>query len=244
MTVATRAVLSAALAAAVAGAALLGEVALVVVAALLAITVAVGWPALADAPARRGAGVVIGLGGVGGVAAVVATTGEPYLRELPEVFALAIVLAFVRELVRRDGRERLVESVAAVVSGVLVAASVAGWVAAGRTTAGEEVVVTGALALAVGSVVSAVRLRGWLSAVVTVVAAAGAGAGAAALVPDVDPLAGGLIGLAVGVLVATLHRLFDRLPTTGDRWPAVAGAVLPVTVTGVVVYVVARVLVG
>ncbi|WP_298454811.1 hypothetical protein [uncultured Cellulomonas sp.] len=244
MTVSTRAVVTAAVAALVAVAASLGEVALVVLAAVLALAVAAGWPGLADAPARRGAGAVIALGGLGGVLAVTFTTGEPYLRELPEVLALAVVLAFLHELVRRDGRERLVESVAAVVSGVLVAASVAGWVAAGRTTGGEPVVVTGALALAVGSAVSAVHLAGWLSALVTIVAAAGAGAGGGALLPEVDVLPGALIGVAVGILIATLHRLFDRLPVMRRRWPAVAGAVLPVTVTGILVYVVGRVLVG
>jgi len=244
MPVSTRAVLTAVVAALVAVAAFAGEVPLVVLAGLLALVLAAGWPVLTGAPAVRGAAVVIGLGGLGGVLAVALTTGEPFLRELPEVLALSVVLAFLHELVRRDGRERLVESVAAVVSGVLVAASVAGWVAAGRTTGGMSVVVAGALALAVGSAVSAVPLVGWLSALVTVVSAAGAGAGTGALVPQVDALAGGLIGLAVGILIAALHRLFDRLPPMRRRLPALAGAVLPVTVTGVLVYVVGRVLVG
>src|SRR3712207_7517865 len=52
------------------------------------------------------------------------TAGEPFLRELPEVLALAVLLAFVHELLRRDGRERLVESVAGAAAGVVVAASV------------------------------------------------------------------------------------------------------------------------
>jgi hypothetical protein len=77
----------------------------------------------------------------------------------------------------------------------------------------------------------------------TVVATAGAGAGAGRLLPDVDPVDGSVIGLAVGLLVAALRRLFDRLPSLGRRTAALAGAVLPVTVTGVLVYVVGRVLV-
>lgn len=244
MSVSTRAVLTAAVAALLALAAYVGEAPLAGVSAVLALAVAVGWPGLVDAPSRRGSGVVIGLGGLGGVLAVALAGAEPFLRDLPGVLALAVLVAFVHELVRRDGRERLVESVAGAVSGVLVAAAVTGWIAAGRTADGVPVVVTGALALAVGSAVSALHLTGWLTVTLTILTAATAGAGAGLLVPGVEPLPGGVIGLAVGVLVAALHRLFDRLPAMRRRWPAVAGAVLPVTVTGILVYVVGRVLVG
>ena len=49
---------------------------------------------------------------------------------------------------------------------------------------------------------------------------------------------------SVGVLVATLHALFDQLPSLERRWPSLAAVTLPVTVTGILVYVVGRVLVG
>ena len=64
------------------------------------------------------------------------------------------------------------------------------------------------------------------------------------MLPDIDVVAGLLLGLAVGILVATLHVLFDRLPTLERRRPALAAVTLPVTVTGILVYVVGRVLVG
>jgi hypothetical protein len=244
MSAPTRAVLTAVAAAVVALAAWVGEPALVVVAGLLALTVAVGWRHLLNSPARRGATGVIALGGLAGVVAVLLTEGEPFLRNLPEVLALSVLLAFVHELVRRDGRERLVESVAGVVSGTLVATCATGWVAVGRTDAGTAVVVTGAVALAVASAVSAAPPAGWLGAAITAAAGVAAGAGAAALLPDVEALPGAVVGLAVGVLVATLHRLFDGLPSARGRWPCTAAAVLPVTVTGIVVYVVGRVLGG
>lgn len=244
MEVSTRAVSTAAVATLVAVAAFVGEVPLISLAGALALVFAFGWPLLMELPSRLGASIVIGLAGAGAVLAVASTVGEPFLRELPLVFALAIVLGFVAELVRRDGRERLVESVAGVVAGVLVAASVAGWVAAGRTPGGVTLVVTGAVALAAGSGVSALRVGGWGGALTTLGAAAGAGAGAGLLVPGIEPAAGGLIGLAVGVLVATLHELFAQLPSLTRRWASVAAIVLPVTVTGILVYVIGRVLVG
>lgn len=240
----TRAVLTAALAAVVAVAGYLGGVPLAVAAALLTVIVALGWPALADLPAQPGSAAVVGLGGVGAVLVTALTPGQPHLRHLPVAFAAAVLLAVVSELLRRDGRERLVESLSGTVAGTLLAVTAAGWVAAGRDPGGETVVVVGAVALAVGSVLVALPLPVWLGAVVTAVAAAGAGTGAAAVLPDVEVPAGLLLGLAVGVLVATLHVLFDRVPALSRRTPALAAVALPVAVTGLLVYVIGRVLGG
>jgi hypothetical protein len=244
MSLTTRAVWTAFVATLIAVAAYVGEMPLAAFCAVLAVVVAFGWPVLLGLPSRPGASVVIGVGGVGAVAAITFTRGEPFLRELPAVVALSILLAFVSELLRTDGRERLLESVSGVVAGTLVVASVAGWVASGRTSGGTGLVITGALALAVGSAVVVLPISGWIGAFVTVGVAAGAGAGAGALVPGLDVVAGALLGLAVGVLVASLHVLFDRLRALRKLPAALAALVLPVTVTGILVYVVGRVLVG
>ncbi|ROS23578.1 hypothetical protein [Cellulomonas sp. PhB150] len=244
MQLATRAVVTAVLAALVAVAGYVGGMPVTIASGILAVVFAAGWPTLAGLPFPPGSSAVIGLGGLGAVVAVHVTPDQPYLRYLPVVFACSIILAFVSELLRRDGRTRLVESVAGTVTGTLVAVAVAGWVAIGRTPGGEPLVVGGALALAVGSAVVALPLAPWLGALVTAAVSAAAGAGAAAVVPDIDVVAGLLLGLAVGILVATLHVLFDRLPTLEHRLPALAAVTLPVTVTGILVYVVGRVLVG
>ncbi len=244
MDVSTRAVLTAVVAALVGGAGVVAGVPLVAASAVLALVLAVGWPVLLDLPARLGSSVVIALGGVGGVIAVTATRGQPVLRELPIVVALAILLAFVNELARQDGRHRLVESVTGTVTGVLVATAAAGWVASGRTPGGTSLVVSGAVALAVGAAVSAVPLGGWTAAAVTTVAAVIAGGAVGAVMPGTDVLAGAFLGLATGILVAALHALFDRQPVLSRRWAALATIVLPVSVSGILVYVVGRVLVG
>ncbi len=244
MQLATRAVVTAVLAAAVAVAGYLGGLPLTLAAAALAIVFALGWPTLAGLPFVPGSAAVVALGGVGAVAVVHLTDTEPYLQDLPVMFAAAILLAFVNELLRRDGRTRLVESVSGTVAGTLVAVAVAGWVAIGRTDGGEPIAVVGALSLAVGSAVVAVHLSPWVGALVTALAAAGAGTLGAVLLPGITPVAGALLGLAVGVLVATLHALFDQLPSLQRRWPSLAAVTLPVTVTGTLVYVVGRVLVG
>jgi hypothetical protein len=244
MPVTTRAVLTAVAAAAVAGAGILPGPWLTVLAVAVALGFAVGWPVLLGLPARTGAAVVVALGGGGGVIAVSLTRGDPVLRGLPEVVALAVLLAFVNELARTDGRQRLVESVAGSVSGVLIAAAAAGWVAALHTPSGVGLVVTGGLALAAGAFISAAPFGGWTTGGLTVFASAVGGLGAGVVMTSVGLVAGGLLGVAVGLLVAVLHVLFERVPALSRRLAAVSALLLPVSVSGMLVYVVGRVLLG
>lgn len=252
MQASNRAVTTAVLATLVAVAGVLGDVSVagrdgVVLAALLvvlSVVLALGWPVVAGLPSRVGSGVVIGLTGAAAVVVVHVTTGEPLLGDLPVVFAGAVLAAFVAELARRDGRVRLVESVAGTVAGALAPVCAAGWLAAERTGAGDAVVVTGAVALAVASALSALPLRGWAGVGTTVGSAAAAGVVAGAALPVVGLLSGALLGAVVGVLVAAADALFDRLPALEHRLAGWAVAVLPVAVTGILVYVVGRVLVG
>ncbi|MGW6132540.1 hypothetical protein ACWFNE_21140 [Cellulomonas sp. NPDC055163] len=254
MQVSTRAVATAALAALVAVAGYVSDptvldvpyaqYALPAVVALLTLAFAFGWPVLAQLPSRLGTSVVIALCGVGAVAMVQRTVDEPYLRGLPIVFAFSVLLAFVNELARRGGRERLVESVTGTVAGTLIAVTGAGWVATQHTPGGASLLVAGALALAAGSAASALPFHGWTGAGVTTGAAAAAGAVGGLVLPSIDPVAGALLGVGVGVLVSSLQELFDRLPALSRRPAAVAALVVPVPVTGILVYVVGRVLVG
>ncbi|NLE70675.1 MAG: hypothetical protein GX609_01080 [Actinomycetales bacterium] len=252
MEASTRAVLTAALAALMGVASFvvgfdalehLGELPVVAGAILLALAVAAGWPLLLGLPNVLGSAVVIALGGAGAVVAVTATRGQPFLRELPIVIALAILLAFVNELARQDGRARLVDSVSGTVAGVLVAAASAGWVAAERSPSGTALVVSGAVALAFASAVSVVPLHSWHAPAVTIGAAVLAGGGAGAAMQEFGLVVGGTLGLAMGVLVAALHALFDRLPALRRRAAALTVVVLPVALSGLLVYVVGRVLV-
>lgn len=244
MSVETRSVLTAVLAAVVAVAGYLGLLPLAGVAAALVLVLALGWPTLAGLPFTPGAGAVVALGGLGSVAAVTFTPEEPYLQHLALVLAGAVVLAFVNELLRRDGRLRLVESVSGTVAGTVLAVCVTGWLATARTGAGEELVVAGAVALALGSAAVALRGPTWLVYVVTVVVATGGGTLVGWLLPVVELRAGVVLGVGVGVLVAALHALFDRFPALARRLPSLAVVVLPVTVSGLLVYVAGRVLAG
>ncbi|MBN9376133.1 MAG: hypothetical protein J0I40_12260 [Cellulomonas sp.] len=242
MTLASRSVVTAAVAAAIALAGYLHPVALLAVAAALVLVVAVGWPELAGLPFVPGSAAVVGMTGVAAVFAV--RYGGTGLSGLAVVLACALMVSFVNELLRRDGRIRMVESVSGTVAGGVLSLSTAGWVAAEALAGGEAIVVAGALALAVGSAVAAFEVPRWVSALLTAVSATAAGAAAGWVLPTISLQAGVLLGVAVGVLVASLDALFDSLVELKRVLPSLSAAALPVAVSGAVVYVVGRVLVG
>ncbi len=242
MTLATRAVLTAALAAVVAVVAFVGQVPLAAVSALLAVAVAVGWPQLANLPDRNGSATVVAVTGLGGVVAVHAVGTRADLTSLAVVFAASILLTFVNELLRRDGRPRLVESVSGTVTGSLLAVTAAGWVACGRLPHGKELAVAAAVALALAAAVSAVRLSVWLTSLVIIGVGGAAGAVLGIVLDEVGLKVAGLAGLAVGLFVAAMHALFHPIAALDHRWPAISAAVIPVATGGMLVYVASRVL--
>jgi len=244
VTVTSRAVTTAVLATVVAGAAYLGPLWTTGAAAALVLLVAVGWAPLLRLPADGATTVVVLLGGLGGVGVAWLTQGEPVLRNLPVVIAFSLVLAFVAQMLRRGGRPRLVESVSGTTAGIVAAVAAAGWVAAGRSDAGADLVVTSAVGLAVASAVSALPVAGgWTGSLLAVVLGGAAGAGAASAVPEVEPVQGLVVGLVAGLVAAALRFLFDRQPSLASRRAALAAVAVPVTVTGILVFVVGRVLV-
>lgn len=243
MRVLTRAVLTATTAALVAFAAYGGAVPTTVVALGLVVAVAAGWPLLLRLPSPVGPAVVIAVAGTGAVVTVAVTKDEPYLSGVPVVVAVAVLLAFVNELARQDGRLRLVESVTGTVSGVLVVTAAAGWVAAERGSAGSVLAICGAVALAVAAAASALPLRASLAAVVTTTAGVLAG-GVTGAVLDLGILPGAVLGLVTGILVAALHVLLEGVPALARRTASLAALVLPVAISGMLVHVVGRLLVG
>lgn len=243
MSLSTRAVATAALATVVAAAAYLGPTWLAVAAVALVVLLAAGWPDLLGLPSPGYTRLVVALGGIGAVAVTTFTRGEPVLRHLPIVLAMSVVLAFLAEMLRRDGRTRLVDSVSGTVSGAVVATACAAWVAVGRSEAGAALVVTCAVALAVAAAVSALPLGAWGASAAAVGAAVVAGGAAGAAMPRVDVTSGIWSGVVAGLVVAALHLLFSHLPDRAGRWAAWAAVALPVAVGGILVFVVGRVVV-
>lgn len=233
----TRAVISSVATAAFAAVALASWDAALAIMALLVLVFAWGWPQLLALPAFTGTRVLLALVAVAAFAAVW-FSGD--LRHLTLVAALAIVAAFVREFARRDGRPRLIESLAASAAGIVVIVSAAGWVAIGDGPEQLTVVLTAGVALAAGTACAAIHLPPWPHAILTIVAATVVGVGGGYFLPEVGYVVSGLIGFTAGLLSAALHALLGRYPSAGRPAAALAAAVLPVAVVGIPVYVLLR----
>lgn len=202
-----------------------------VVCALMALF-AFGWPRLVDLPGRFGRTVLLLAVGAGAVGAVL-TAGN--LRLLAITGALGVIGSFVLELLRRDGRPRLVDSLAASVTGVVVLLSGSAWLGMGPDPIALAVVVTTAGTLAAGAAVSAIHLPPWPHALATIAAATLVGAGAAIALPDLSWVAL-LIGVAAGLTSASVHQVLGRYPSARRPLGALAAAVLPVVVAGLPAY--------
>lgn len=233
----TRAVATAVAASLLAAASFLGPFGGSAAVTLLVLVLAIGWPRLLSLPWAAGSATVLGLVGVGGVAAVELSDGK--LGTLPFVVACGLVLAFLVEMLRTDGRPRLVESLTGTVAGLAVAVCGVGWVAVVEHDGGPDLVVVSAGALAAASVAAVLApWKGWVSVGIAVAAGAAVGTGIAAAVPATALGEGAVVGAAAGVLAASLHVLLEKLPTSTSRLGGLASAVVPVLVFGVVAYVV------
>ncbi|QIK82486.1 hypothetical protein [Sanguibacter sp. HDW7] len=233
----TRAVATAVAASLLAAASFLGPFGGSAAVTLLVLVLAIGWPRLLSLPWAAGSATVLGLVGVGGVAAVELSDGK--LGTLPFVVACGLVLAFLVEMLRTDGRPRLVESLTGTVAGLAVAVCGVGWVAVVEHDGGPDLVVVSAGALAAASVAAVLApWKGWVSVGIAVAAGAAVGTGIAAAVPATTLGEGAVVGAAAGVLAASLHVLLEKLPTSTSRLGGLASAVVPVLVLGVVAYVV------
>ena len=237
-----RAVLTAAIAVLLAVGAYLGTVPLLAISVVLVLAFAYGWPTLLGLPWLWGSRVVIALAGIGAVIAGTISDGD--VGGLAFIVAIGVILAFVSEMLRRDGRARLVESLCGAVGGVVGVVCVGGWLAAANSVQGTALVVTAAACLAAAAAVSvAVPLPDVLNAILTTVAAGAAGVGISALLPHIGASQGLWAGLVAGVLVAAFHVLFDRLIDIRRPTVAIAAAVVPVLVGGMLIYIVGTIVI-
>lgn len=234
----SRAVLTALGAATVALAGYLSQDVLTGVVLALGLIFAAGWPRLLSLPTARGGSLVIALTALAAVVVVRLTA----LGDLAPVMGLAVVAAFVHQMLRRDGRPRLVESVAGVVSGTVVVVSASGWIAVEEGAVTAELVVTAAATIAAAAAVTAVRAPVRLVAALATAVGGGAGLLTGSLLDGVGEVPGLLVGLAAGILTAALHVLFGRFPASRRVRPALAAGLLLVLASGVPVYLVSRLL--
>jgi hypothetical protein len=223
---------------AVAGASLLS-----VALAVVMVVVAWGWAGALALPTPRGTVVVLLLGGLAILLSVALPGGYVSLAWLPGALAIAMMSAFLHQLLRRDGRPRVAESVSAVLLALTFFTCAAFFVPLARTAPGVLLLLAALVAVALSALVatSMRRLRSawdpWVAPIALLLG--GVGAAAVGATGDASWTAYVVVGvLTAGVSHAT-RTAFSVLPTMAHRRPRAVVALSSVLVVGVVPYVVA-----
>lgn len=217
-----------------------GQLAMVAALLVAVVAVASGWATLLNLPTPRGTTAVIAFGGALAIAISALTPQPPYLRWVPSVLALTVVGEFIHQLMRRDMRPRLVESVTAVVSGVVVVSLGAGWLAALQIRDGAGLVMGSAAGALAASAAIGLPWPQRITGPSAVVAGAAFAALAGRLLPEHEAIPLAVVGASIGVLVAALDRLLAQLPTAGYKASAIAMGAAPVSASGLIVYSLGR----
>jgi hypothetical protein len=214
-------------------------------AALTVLVVALGWASLLQLPGRRGTSLVVLL--TGWAALAVAWLNQNATRPLAAfaaVMAFAVLAAFAHELLRRDGRPRLVESVTGTLSGQVATVLAAGWVLLPGTAAGTSAVVVTAVTVGAARLVTAFplpqRTAGWAC----LAGGAVAGSVAAVVLASGNIQACVVAAVAVAAVVAGQDRLLATQAPKRSSLGLLAAAAAPVSSVGMVAYTVIRLLVG
>jgi hypothetical protein len=222
-----------------------GPVLVALALALAAGVIAWGWSGLLGLPSPRGTTSVVALGSAAAIATALATRTDPFLAWMPAALAGSMVAAFVHQLARRDGRPRLVESIASTITAIAIVVSGASLVALPRTSHGAWVMAIGMSAMAVSALTDLVggsrRLRAWLLPLAMLAG------GVVAIIVDLALDArnwGGaaLLGVLVAMISHSVRHVLAMLPAISAARSQLVSACASVLTGGVVVYVVGRLL--
>jgi hypothetical protein len=187
-----------------------GETILAMALLMGSLIIAWGWPRATGLPSPKGSSAVLALTAVLLVASVLAVVREPYLRWTSAALAIGVTAMFVQQLLRRDGRPRLTESVMGTALGMVVLASGVAYLPVAHVDDGPQLIACAMAAIAAGTgadlLVRNPAVRPWLLPLSMVVG----GLASAALsllvgAPDLPPAA------LVGVTCAALSHAFRRL---------------------------------
>ena len=115
---------------------------------LLMVLFAWGWPQLLGVPSPGGSAIVIALVGLG---ALVGTTVLGSARPIVPAIGIGVLAAFLQQMMRKEGRPRLTDAISGTVSGLVIAASGAGWVVLESLGGGREALLVASAAMSAGA---------------------------------------------------------------------------------------------
>lgn len=215
-------------------------------ASALAVTIVViswGWAGTLGLPTPRGTVAVLLLGGLAILLSVYIPVDSAHLNWLPGALAVSIMTAFLHQLLRRDGRPRVAESVSAVLLALALFTCAAFLVPLARTEQGGFLVLAAMSAASVSAIVGMAtrgagpRIRPWI--VPMTLALGGAGGAAVGLLSVTSWTAFVLVGVACAAVSHAVRLIFAVLPTMTHARPRVVVALSSVLVIGIIPYAVA-----
>lgn len=208
---------------------------------LVVLVVALGSGSLLGLPHPNGSSLLVLVSGwVGVAAAAFAPGGTDPLSLLAGLLAVSVLLAFGHELLRRDGRVDLVESVTGTVSGQVCALLASGWVLLPETSLGRAAIFVAAVAVGTARAATAVPLPAVVAGWVPLAAGTVAAVVAAQFTDPVRLLPAVVTGVTVSAVVAGLDRLLRHAPGGGTPLGVLSTAAAPVAAVGTVAYAVSR----
>jgi len=138
---------------------------------------------------------------------------------MPAIMA-AVFVALVAQMLRKDGRTHLVQSVGYAVTLSVVAALAAGWIGTVQSLGDAEVVAVAAAGLGAGLVVWMLPVDRFLCLSLSTVAGAGAGAAVAATVDSSMTTYFGVVVGAAAAAFAILGQAVSRVVSRGNLQPS------------------------
>jgi hypothetical protein len=209
---------------------------------LIVLGIALGWWGLLPLPHPKGTALVVALCGVlaVGVAVWAGEAIDEPLSPFAGLLAFAVLAAFLHELLRRDGRKNLVESLTGSFAGQTVAVLAASWVLLPTTDLGFGGIAVATAGAAGSRLVALLPIPGRLLAWVGVVAGAAAAAAVSPFFPEVKLTTALLIGAGVSAVVLTFERLLSARMPNQVAMGVIAAALAPVAVAGTAAYAAAR----
>lgn len=222
-----------------------GTVFVAVAVALAAGVMAWGWSGLLGLPSPRGTAFVLTVGSAAAIGTALATRTDPLLGWMPAALAGSVIVASLHQLARRDGRSRLVESIASTTTAIAIVVSGACLVVLPRTPHGAWVVALAACAMAVSALTDLVgdmpQLSAWLmplamlaGGVVAIAIAVALASGEVAWGPAA------LLGVLAAGVSHAIRRVLAMLPAISASRSQLVSAGASVLTGGVVIYVVGR----
>lgn len=240
LTPAAQVCLAASVASAVIGlSGLAGSVAVGLAVVALAALLAWGWAGMLNLPSPYGTATVLGVGAVV-MAVVVMVDDGTELTWLPAAMGVAVLLTLFHQLIRRDGRPRLVESASATLFGLAIIGSGMMYVPLAHDRQTAWLALAGAVAAGVSAAVDLLgrwrAARPWVVPIGLVVSALVAvliGAGVETSTPFTIFL---IVGMVSAALSHAVRAVMSALPGMAHVRPRVTSAVASVLITGGVVY--------